>query len=112
MAGASGGERRLGLTTLLVFGLVSAPLTAITTVCQTYLPRYLVGLGMSFVAVGAAISLVRLLDIGLDPLIALLIDRTRTRIGRYRPWLIAGVPIVLAGLWVLLRHTSKADMAR
>jgi GPH family glycoside/pentoside/hexuronide:cation symporter len=99
-----------GLASLIALGLVSMPLAAVNTVCGTYLPRFLAGLGMSFVAVAAAISLVRLLDIGLDPFIALMIDRTDSRIGRYRPWLIAGVPIVLVGLVGLLQPHQTVDI--
>src|ERR1700761_4405082 len=101
--------RRSGLASLIALGLVSMPLAAASTVCGTYLPRFLAGLGMSFVAVAAAISLVRFLDIGVDPFIALMIDRTDSRIGRYRPWLLGGVPIVLVGLMGLLQPHQKAN---
>src|SRR3546814_20151537 len=44
---------------------------------------------------------VRLLDIAFDPLIGGVMDRTRTRIGRYRPWLLAGAPLVMLAMGML-----------
>ena len=38
---------------------------------------------------------VRLIDIGLDPVLGVLMDRTRTRYGRFRPWLAAGTPLLI-----------------
>jgi Na+/melibiose symporter-like transporter len=58
-----------------------------------YLPPYFAGhLGVSLALVGLMWSLVRIVDIPIDVLIALWMDRTRTRLGRYRLWLLAGAP--------------------
>jgi GPH family glycoside/pentoside/hexuronide:cation symporter len=38
--------------------------------------------------VGAAFLIVRLIDIMLDPFMGGMMDRTRTRWGRFRPWLV------------------------
>jgi Na+/melibiose symporter-like transporter len=81
---------------------MNAPLAALMVVSGVYLPRYYVGLGLSFVAVGAAISMVRAIDIFFDPLISLAMDRTNTAVGRYRPWLIVGAPIVMIAIRMLL----------
>ena len=35
-------------------------------------------------------------------------DRTRTRLGRYRPWLAAGAPIVMVGAAMLFFATPGA----
>ena len=63
---------------LLIFGL--------------WTPRFYVTRGLPLVVVGGAILLVRLLDICLDPVIAIAMDPHRDAIGRYRPWMILGVP--------------------
>jgi Na+/melibiose symporter-like transporter len=44
---------------------------------------------------------VRLIDIGFDPFVGMAMDRTRTPIGRYRPWVIAGTPILMFALYKL-----------
>ncbi len=46
--------------------------------------------------------IVRLLDIGVDPILGGMMDRTRTRWGRYKPWLIGGVPVIVLGVSFLL----------
>jgi glycoside/pentoside/hexuronide:cation symporter, GPH family len=44
----------------------------------------------------------RLFDVFVDFGIGTLSDRTRTRWGRRKPWIVAGVPVMLAGAWLLL----------
>ena len=46
--------------------------------------------------------MVRVIDVFFDPLLALIMDRTKTPIGRYRPWLVLGVPIVMLGVYKVL----------
>ncbi len=72
-----------------------------------YLPRFYVGLGNGFAAVATAIAAVRFLDIWLDPFLGFAMDRTRTPIGRYRPWLILGAPIAMLGTYMLLVPGGK-----
>lgn len=45
--------------------------------------------------------IVRIIDITFDPLIGGWMDRTRTRMGRYRPWLAAGAPMIMIGMLML-----------
>jgi Na+/melibiose symporter-like transporter len=106
-AGAS--AKRIPLPTIFAFGTVGLPLAGIALMYGVYLPRYFVGLGVSFIAVGAAISAVRFFDMGVDPLIALAMDRTKTPIGRYRPWLVLGAPFVLLGIYKLLMPVGRVD---
>ena len=78
------------------------PLGLIVIVFSVFLPRFYVSLGLSFAAVGAALLIVRLLDVALDLIVGLAMDQTRTPLGRYRPWLLAGAPILLLGVYHLL----------
>ncbi len=50
---------------------------------------------------GLAFSVVRTLDIGVDPLMGWILDRTRTRWGQCRPWMVAGSILTTAGVVVL-----------
>jgi Na+/melibiose symporter-like transporter len=71
---------------------------ALATPLAVYLPNYYASrLGMAMGAVGAVFLLVKLLDIGFDPLLGLMMDRTRTRFGRYRVWLLLAAPILSLG---------------
>lgn len=66
------------------------------------LPAYYASvLGLNLGAVGVVFMAVRLVDIGLDPLLGVLMDRTRTPWGRFRPWLTGGAPIMMAATALL-----------
>ena len=67
-----------------------------------YLPPYFAGhLGVSLAMIGSVWMAIRLIDIPIDVLLSMGMDRTRTRIGRYRPWLLAGAPILMLALYRL-----------
>lgn len=82
-----------------MFALANLPLSAISIAVFVYLPPYFAGrLGVGMALVGAAWMWVRLLDIPVDVILALMMDRTRTPIGRYRFWLVLGAPILMLAL--------------
>jgi Na+/melibiose symporter-like transporter len=107
---AASAEPRVPLHNILSFGTLGVPLAATAIILGVYLPRHYVSLGIdgfgpgakAFLAVGFAIAAVRIIDIFFDPLVALGMDWTKTPIGRYRPWLLLGTPIVMLGVWRLL----------
>jgi riboflavin synthase alpha subunit len=57
--------------------------------------------GVSLTVVGAAWATVRLLDIGVDLVLGVIMDRTRTPWGRYRVWMIIGGPILMVSVYQL-----------
>lgn len=88
--------------TLAAFAAPSLPLAALGLPLVVYLPNYYVAhLGLSLSVVGSAFLLVRLADIILDPILGGMMDRTRTRWGRFRPWLAAGAPLLMASAYAL-----------
>ncbi|MGH6956290.1 MAG: MFS transporter, partial [Caulobacteraceae bacterium] len=106
---------KVPLHNILSFGTLGIPLAAMLLIFGVYLPRHLVSLGIdsfkpgakdAFLAVTAAITITRLCDIFLDPMVALAMDWTRTPIGRYRPWLFVGAPLVIYGVDRLLMPTG------
>ena len=84
------------------------PLAGIVLVFGVYLPRFYVGLGNGFVAVAGAIAMVRFIDIWLDPFLGVAMDRTRTPLGRYRPWLLLGAPVAMLGVYELMNPPPHA----
>jgi GPH family glycoside/pentoside/hexuronide:cation symporter len=102
----------LSLLTILTFASSGVPMAALGLSLTMFLPRYMAGhIGIKLGAIGAAFTIVRLLDIGFDPLLALVMDRIRTPIGRYRPWMIAATPILMTAVYALFMapkgiHTS------
>jgi len=87
---------------LAAFAAPCLPLAALGLPLVVYLPEFYVSeLGLSLGAVGAAFLIVRLIDILFDPFIGGMMDRTRTQWGRFRPWLVMGGPLVMAGAFAL-----------
>ncbi|HEX6374650.1 MAG TPA: MFS transporter [Allosphingosinicella sp.] len=86
--------------TLAAFAGPGLPIGAVGLPMIVYLPPYYAGtLGLDLAAVGLVFFLVRAIDLPLDPLLGHWMDRTRSRLGRYRPWLLAGGLTLAAGVW-------------
>jgi GPH family glycoside/pentoside/hexuronide:cation symporter len=95
-------ERRLGTRVLAAYGLPAFPLALLGLPLNVYLPAFwgdVMGLGLT--TVGAILLATRLLDGVTDPLVGWLSDRTRTGLGRRRPWIAAAVPIAAPAVWLL-----------
>ena len=87
---------------MLTFSVANLPLASLGIAVAIFLPRYFAShLGVSLTVIGAAFATVRFLDIGVDPLLGVAMDRTRTPIGRYRVWLIAGAPVLMLAAYRL-----------
>ncbi len=94
--------QRIGLWRAIGFSGATLPVTAMDTALLIYLPPHLSGrLGIPLTVVGVCWALVRMLDIIVDPLLGVAIDATRTRFGRYRLWMLLGVPVAMLSTWVL-----------
>ncbi|HEM47343.1 MAG TPA: MFS transporter, partial [Alphaproteobacteria bacterium] len=50
--------------------------------------------------VGALFAAGRLWDAVSDPIVGTLSDRTRTRFGRRRPWMLSAIPLLLGSVWM------------
>jgi glycoside/pentoside/hexuronide:cation symporter, GPH family len=87
---------------MLVFATAAMPLGALGIAMPIYVqPYFAQDLGVGLVALGAAFGAVRLIDLFVDPLLALMMDRTRTRLGRYRNWVLLGAPILMIAIYQL-----------
>jgi len=96
---------RLSLSTRVVYGSGDLSISSLTTFRLMFHAVFLVGAVGLDPRLAAVVLLVGALwDAGTDLVVGPLSDRTRTRYGRRRPWLIAAaVPLGLAGLllgWV------------
>lgn len=58
---------------------------------------------IDLVVIGVILVATRALDAITDPLIGILSDRTRTRIGARKPWMIAGTALCCLGAWFWFR---------
>ena len=86
------------LPVIAAFGSMGLPLAGVLLIFGVYLPRHYVALGVSFAAVSAAIFTVRMIDLFLDLGVGLAMDRTKSPVGRYRLWVIMGVPLLMASI--------------
>jgi Na+/melibiose symporter-like transporter len=95
---------------LALFAAPCLGLAAIYLAMTVYLPAfYSAELGLDLSAVGLTFMVVRLLDIGLDPVLGVLMDRTRTRFGRFKTWLMAGAPILMiAAAWLFFARPGAS----
>lgn len=90
----------LSLSTVIAFACAYIPFAALQLSVAVQLPRFFASsLGVG-AAAGGVFFLVRLIDIPVDPALGLLMDRTRTRFGRYRPWLVASAPVLMLALYM------------
>jgi Na+/melibiose symporter-like transporter len=59
------------------------------------------GFGLSLAFVGLMLALSRVFDGLTDPIVGFISDRIRTRWGRRKPFILIGMPIFMAGVWLL-----------
>jgi glycoside/pentoside/hexuronide:cation symporter, GPH family len=98
---AAASPGRLSLLSALTFACAYMPFAALQLSVAVQLPPFFatqLGLGL---AAGAAFGIVRLIDIPVDPALGLFMDKTSTPLGRYRPWMMAGAPILMLALYML-----------
>jgi len=73
-----------------------------------FIPNYYgQDLGLSLTAVGTIWLLTRMFDAVSDPLIGWLSDRTHTRWGRRRIWMLASVPIMMLAIYKLFMPSGE-----
>ncbi len=93
---------RLSPGQLLAYGLPGLPLAILLLPLFVILPTYYADdLGLGLATVGGVLFFARIWDVVSDPLVGYLSDRTRSRWGQRRPWLVAGAPLAMIGTWAL-----------
>lgn len=63
--------------------------------------------GLSLLAIGSIMAVLRILDVLIDPLIGFLSDRTPSRYGRRKPWILCGAGVLCIG--ALLAFNPSKD---
>jgi GPH family glycoside/pentoside/hexuronide:cation symporter len=105
-------DTSLSAVSVLAFAGASIPIQALVLAISVHLPRYFAShIGLDLAVVGAAFAMVRLVDIPIDVVLGMAMDRTRSRFGRYRVWLALGAPVLMAGLYgLLLANASTTQL--
>jgi glycoside/pentoside/hexuronide:cation symporter, GPH family len=100
---------RLPAGVLLAYGLPGLPLAALGLPLFILLPAFYSGeVGVSLSVVGFVLLGARLWDVVTDPLIGIASDRTRSPLGRRRPWMLAAVPPLMLAVWMLFQPPEGA----
>ncbi|HWA62116.1 MAG TPA: MFS transporter [Caulobacteraceae bacterium] len=98
----TGAPRPPGLARTLAFSLPGVALGSYAVAFSVYLPQYFAShIGIATAVTGNAFAIVRFIDIWLDPFIGMGMDHTRTRIGRYRLWMLLGAPIFALAAYMI-----------
>ncbi|MFT5577716.1 MAG: GPH family glycoside/pentoside/hexuronide:cation symporter [Paraglaciecola psychrophila] len=98
-ASSAGGLSR---TKTALYGLANLPTSIVGLPIALYIPAfYSQNLGLSLATVGLLIAMSRLTDVVTDPAIGIASDRWTSRFGRRKPWIVAGMPLMMMSLWML-----------
>jgi GPH family glycoside/pentoside/hexuronide:cation symporter len=102
---------RLSFPRLLAFSAGSIPGYLLLGIMGVYLPRFYAGhLGIGLLKLGGAIAIIRFADIVLDVFLGAIMDQVKTPIGRYRPWYLLGLPVVLWGVFKVFNPPDGAGI--
>lgn len=100
----------LSTSIIWTWASVGLPLAMIGYPVGIYLPDLYSGeMGISLAAIGAMLMLARFSDAITDPAMGFASDQIETRFGRRKPWIAAGVPVMLLGIWMLFNPTEGID---
>ncbi len=105
------GAGRLSPRTLLAYAAPTTGLQMMMVPLLLYLPPtyYSPTVGLGLATVGLMFLLGRAFEAVTDPLIGALSDRTVSRFGRRRPWMLVGVPLAVGCAWFLLTPQAGAS---
>ena len=99
-ARARGGDTRLPLREKVGYGIGDFGFNLYWANISAFLLIFYTDvMGLAAAAVGTMMLVTKLVDAVTDPLLGAIADRTRSRWGRFRPWMLYGaVPLALAGV--------------
>lgn len=81
------------------FGISDYACNLAYLVANTYLMFYYINCaGIDATAIGVMMVATRFIDAFTDYMVGVFIDRTDTKQGRYRPWMLAGAPVLAVGM--------------
>ena len=113
MAGqAQDGETRLKQSTLISYSAMALGFSVFSVAINVMLPQlYAKELGIALAELGAALLFIRIFDAVSDQAVGFLSDRTRTRFGARKPWIVAGAIVTLLSCYYLFMPPKGAGIA-
>jgi GPH family glycoside/pentoside/hexuronide:cation symporter len=96
-------EKSVSRLSLISYSAPGLPIAVLEMPLIVYIvPFYAQELGMELATIGGIFLLARMWDAITDPVIGNLSDRTRSRWGRRKPWIIGGAPLLMCGVVAFL----------
>lgn len=92
---------KLPTRTVLNYSAMYLPISMALLPVGVYVQPHYAELGISLYAMSAIIFFARCSDVITDPLIGVLSDKTKSPIGRRKPWIIAGTPLMMFSTYML-----------
>ncbi len=107
---ATTGHQPLTRSQLVLFGLPEFAVYLAVIPVSLYLPLfYSRDLGLDITVIGLLLMVARISDVITDPLIGTLSDRTRSRFGRRKPWMAAGLPLMMVSAYQLFAPSGEVS---
>jgi len=94
--------KRLPRRQLFVYSIAETPMSMASIPVALFLPAfYTQDLGLGMTSVGLILMLARFWDVVTDPVIGYMSDRTQSRFGRRKPWVLVSLPLVMLAVYHL-----------
>ena len=104
-------ERKIDLRTLVAYGSLGFPIAILGYPMTLFLHPYYAGeLGLGLAAISTVLLVSRMTDFVTDPLMGWLSDRSHTRFGRRRPFVVLGLPVMMFGIYKLFMPEPPVDI--
>ncbi len=108
---AEGTRGGIDRKTLLAYGSLGFPIAVLGYPMTLFLHPYYAGeLGLGLAAISTVLLISRMTDFITDPLMGWISDRTRTRFGRRKPYLVIGLPVMMFGIYKLFMPEPPVDI--
>ena len=99
-------------TKLIAFAALALPLAGVTMPITAFVPAFYASqMGLSLATIGVALMALRIADVFVDLLIGYLSDATKTKYGRRRPWIAAGVVLLIPAIWMCYAPVGDVTIA-
>ena len=101
----------LSRSQLALYSSFVMPLTIVNLPLTVYLPKLYGEMGINLALMGVILFVARFSDVITDPIIGILSDKTRSRIGRRKPWLIFGSVPLMVTTYLLFVPPDEVSLA-